>query len=692
MNRHITNLFLLVLVIVATIALPIRVSAKAGILASNKLRLIVLTDINAYNAEADDAESLVRLLLYSNQLDVEAIISTPSWVCQTVDEASYQRILTAVHAYGQVRSNLVVHAAGYPTEQYLLDRAKHGTPSWNMTNVGTGKRNQGSDFIISVVDNTNDSRRVWVATWTGLTTLAQALHDVRATRSPAEVEAFASRISVYDIDSQDNCGAWIMHNFPSIKFLCSDWQFWGISTARDGEGRVVGDPTCFSDSWVRQNIQSHGPLGAAYPNRTYDFETDSPSLLYMIVNGLNDPDEQHWGGWGGRFSAFKVLNPPKQSFIYQDSESYRPYYGYRDEPDTYTYNGQTYTNSLYAGTARWKRGFQKEMGARMDWSTNSSYPNCNHNPIAVLNGDTTLNILTLNADAGQAVFLSAAGSSDPDGDALSYNWYIYADPTSYKGTVGISNANSMNATVTVPIGARNDSIHVILEVTDNGVGFPLTAYRRAIVKTGNGGVTPGTVTTVNDDQNGSGTNQFEYVGSWVSRPLMRCHHDDTHYSPVAGDYFNVRFDGTQIKLYGLITFMQGTAEVRIDDGAATRISFYGATPEGDVLVYSSPVLPPGQHSMKVIVMGDGYVEPDKVTIVSVPTAPANLNCSTSDGRFTLSWSTNYLGWSLEMRTNLSAHVPGTGWQSIPGSESVTTMELPAIPGTSSAFYRLHLAY
>ena len=281
------------------ILLPISLSATGGILTSTKLRVIVLTDIGPYSYEPDDAESLIRLMLYSNQIDIEAIITTPSWCNSTVDEASYQRILTAVNAYGQVQSNLVVHASGYPTQQYLVDRVKHGTPTWDMTNVGAGKSNEGSNFIISVVDNTNDSRPVWVAAWTGLTTLAQALFDVQATRSPAAVTAFAGKLRVYDIDAQDNCGAWIMHTFPSVKFMSSDCQFWGCSSATDGNGDMVGDGSCFTDSWVHDNIQTHGPLGAAYPNRVYYFETDSPSFLYMIVNGLTDPDEQTLGrlGW-----------------------------------------------------------------------------------------------------------------------------------------------------------------------------------------------------------------------------------------------------------------------------------------------------------------------------------------------------------------------------------------------------------
>jgi hypothetical protein len=676
--------------LVGAFALPRNAAGKGGILPSSKLRLIVLTDINPYPVEPDDAESLIRLLLYSNQIDIEAIITTPSWVAQTVDESSYQRILAAVHAYGQVQSNLAVHASGYPTEQYLMNRVKHGTPNWSMANVGAGKSNEGSNFIISIVDNTNDSRHVWIATWTGLTTLAQALYDVQATRTPAEVEAFASRITVYDIDSQDNCGAWIMHNFPSVKFLCSDWQFWGISTATDGTGRIVGDPVSFSDVWVHTNIQNRGPLGAAYPNRVYNFETDSPSFMYMILNGLNDPDEQNWGGWGGRFSEYLVLNPPKQSFTSQDNESYRPYYGYRDEADTYTYNGTTYTNSMFAPVARWKTAFQNEMATRMIWSTNANYSGCNHSPVAVLNDDKTQNILTINSNPGQTVNLNAVGSSDPDGDALSYKWYVYTDPTSYKGVVAISNAFSANATVMVPNDATNDSIHMILEVTDNGVGFPLTSYRRAIIRTGYGGVALGTAATINDGDMGTNDNQFEYVGSWGVGFQLRCHEDDLHVGGTVGDYFNVRFNGTRIKLYGAITFSLGTALAQIDDGPATLVSFYGATPEGAVLLYDSRALPPGQHVLKVSPNGDGYIAPDKAIVYSIPTTPTNLCYSITTSTLTLTWPADYLGWSLQVQTNSAGAGQDANWHTLSGSEFLTTTNVPFSPDNFPLFYRMKL--
>jgi hypothetical protein len=414
--------------------------------------------------------------------------------------------------------------------------------------------------------------------------------------------------------------------------------------------------------------------------------------LYMIINGLNDPDEQNWGSWGGRFSRHKKLNPPKQTFFYQDNESYRPYYGFRDEADTYTYGGKTFTNSMFAGTGRWKHAYQYEMAVRMDWSMNPSYDACNHNPAAILNNDATLNILTINANAGQSVSLSAAGSSDPDGDALSYNWYVYSDPTTYKGTITISNASSVNPEVVIPVDATNDCIHVILEVTDNGIGFPLTSYRRAIIKLGKGGIATGTRTTVNDDDTGTADQQFEYVGNWTHRVQLGCHKDDHHSSNMSADYFNVRFNGIQVGLYGMVGNDHGTAGVQIDGGATTTVSFYGATEEGDVLLFSSGKLPPGEHIMKVTVNGDGFVTPDKAEVLYVPTTPTNVTCSVIADMLRLSWPTNYLGWSLQVQTNLLNAGLGTNWHTFPGSESVTVTNLPLDPDNRAVFYRLSLSY
>ncbi|MBN2196947.1 MAG: hypothetical protein JW751_29350 [Polyangiaceae bacterium] len=111
----------------------------------------------------------------------------------------------------------------------------------------------------------------------------------------------------------------------------------------------------------------------------------------------------------------------------------------------------------------------------MDWSITSDFGGANHHPIAVVNGDTGRGYVRVSAASGSSLQLSAAGSSDPDGDSLSYSWWIFDEPSSGSGS--LQNATSQSATVSVSSGSE---IHVVLEVVDNG-SPNLTAYRRVII-------------------------------------------------------------------------------------------------------------------------------------------------------------------------------------------------------------------
>src|SRR3982750_2464012 len=81
---------------------------------STKARLVVLTDIEA---DPDDTESLVRLLLYSNELDIEGIVATTS--IHMRGEIHPDSVVAVIDKYSQVRANLLKHAAGYPTADAL---------------------------------------------------------------------------------------------------------------------------------------------------------------------------------------------------------------------------------------------------------------------------------------------------------------------------------------------------------------------------------------------------------------------------------------------------------------------------------------------------------------------------------------------------------------------------------------------
>ena len=108
---------------------------------------------------------------------------------------------------------------------------------------------------------------------------------------------------------------------------------------------------------------------------------------------------------------------------------------------------------------RWREGYQLDFAGRMMWAVTPKYEDANHNPVAVLNGDRTKGVVRIAAKRGDKVALSAEGSSDPDGDAISFEWSIYRSA--------------------IPEGASG-SLHVILRVRDSGTPT-LFAYRRVIV-------------------------------------------------------------------------------------------------------------------------------------------------------------------------------------------------------------------
>src|SRR6478752_3094674 len=87
-------------------------------------RLLVLTDVEN---EPDDTESLVRLMLYTNEIDVEGLVATTSIHMRA--RPAPESIHRVINAYGQVRANLATHAPGYPEAGALHALVKSGQPA-----------------------------------------------------------------------------------------------------------------------------------------------------------------------------------------------------------------------------------------------------------------------------------------------------------------------------------------------------------------------------------------------------------------------------------------------------------------------------------------------------------------------------------------------------------------------------------
>ncbi|HEU4604065.1 MAG TPA: hypothetical protein VFS24_18970, partial [Steroidobacteraceae bacterium] len=77
--------------------------------------------------------------------------------------------------------------------------------------------------------------------------------------------------------------------------------------------------------------------------------------------------------------------------------------------------------------------------------------------------------------------LNAAGSSDPDGDSLSFLWFSYAEAGSWKTPIPVSGAeNTIHVSFKAPEVSKPETAHIILRVTDKGTPA-LTRYKRIVV-------------------------------------------------------------------------------------------------------------------------------------------------------------------------------------------------------------------
>ena len=148
--------------------------------AEEKHRLLVLTDIEA---DPDDAQTLVRLLLYSNQIDIEGLIATTS--VHQKERVAPESIRAIIDAYEKVQPNLLKHEPGYPSGAELQALVTHGLAVYGMEGVGEGKDSEGSEWIIRVLEK-EDERPVYISVWGGPNTLAQALWKIRSSKSKKE--------------------------------------------------------------------------------------------------------------------------------------------------------------------------------------------------------------------------------------------------------------------------------------------------------------------------------------------------------------------------------------------------------------------------------------------------------------------------------------------------------------------------
>jgi len=449
--------------------------------------------------EPDEEQQMVHMLVCSNRFHLDGLIAvTGKFLRDSPRPDLFHRLLDG---YEMVLPNLGVHADGWHDADYLRCITHAGQQDYGMDGVGDRKASAGSEQIASTLTS-DDPRTVYVVINAGSNTLAQALRDLQAAHSPAEMQAIVGKLRVFENGAQDNAGAWICHTFPDVHWMRSNFQTYAFGGPdRDGGthfglGPYTWAPYAYSalgqHHWDLEHVMSgHGALGARYPLRLFQ---RNGRLLYkegggttpwlgLLNRGLFDPDRPWWGGWSGRFSREKVENCwSRHADVRADEARHTPFHVYQEEGDRWI---DPETNTLWEGICvpvwRWRRAMFSNQQCRMDWCV-KPYAEANHHPMAVLNGREEDTVTVRHAEPGDTLDLDASGSSDPDGDPLAFRWWVYGEAGTYAGTAGIPDADVPVTSVAIPDDAAGEEIHVILEVQDRHPVAPLFDYRRLVIQ------------------------------------------------------------------------------------------------------------------------------------------------------------------------------------------------------------------
>lgn len=328
-------------------------------------RVIVMTDFPPINvipgstykdgepkemySDPDDVQSLVRLLLYANDLEIEALVASAG---SFANIAVKQHILDVLDVYEKVQPNLAKHDPRYPTADTLRAVTWQGQDgTWGSPYfsggipveqmLGAGLETEASEAIIDIVDRTDD-RPVWICVWGGPVEAAKAIWKVQHTRSAADLSQFLAKLRIFLIGRQDNTADWLLDSFPELFVIVSENNYKGMFWSAPGSDTSLGNAE-WTDTNLRQN---HGPLGAVYPRSGFRadqpgvWEGDTPSFLHLVsaVRGINDPELPDQAGWGGQFV--------------------RP-----DRNNNHWWDDPVGAEAVY----RWRADVSAELQARADW-------------------------------------------------------------------------------------------------------------------------------------------------------------------------------------------------------------------------------------------------------------------------------------------------------------------------------------
>lgn len=479
-----------------------------------KERTVITTD-----GEVDDQNSLIRALLYSNDMDVAGIVMTSSMYHYAGNETippfrwtGTKWVYDLLDAYEKDYDNLVCHDPNYPAPDYLRSVTKIG----NISNQGEMEEvTEGSAFLEQLFLD-DDPRTLYVQTWGGTNTTARALKSIEEKwKDTDKWDVIQSKINekvvIYIILDQDaSYQDYIAAHWPDIKIINDTSNFWHFAYAWQFHSDELN--STLKGDWCYKNLvnndsalMSHYALmgdgkmidGELYeeqrgtedylkanPNyNRYDFisEGDSPSFFYLIDVGLRSLEDPSFGGWGSRFGK---LNDRLYKNIALD------------------YNPYSHQFEAQYSLSQWFDAIQNDFAARVKWTLSKEVKKEWEAPIIEVEEG-----LDITAKASDVIYLHAHALNKEE-DECDYRWWRYFEADTYGKTelntevikagdlqlnvvgktneivldpIQIQNVDTPSMSFKIPGDAqKGDTIHMIIEVSTKGE-IPITRYQRVII-------------------------------------------------------------------------------------------------------------------------------------------------------------------------------------------------------------------
>lgn len=487
------------------------VSVNVTVTKTQRPRCIITQD-----AEVDDMNSLIHVLLYSNEADIQGIVQSSSkfhWKgVAGQKEEKYTKpyrwpgtewMQKYLNAYQKVYPNLKKHDKSYPAPAYLKSVTKVG-------NIGykgeMDSATEGSELIKKTILD-NDERTLYLLAWGGTNTISRALKDIekeyKGTKQwDAIRKKIINKVVIPACGEQDETySEYIAEEWPEIKFMsCSQMSSYAYMWRTQPEDS--SKKTLYADFMLKNLIRKHGALLDNYVTwgdgtyldgeepgsqfgtnedlldsldwwggfnpvqkyQRYDFlsEGDSPTFFMLFDTGLRTLEDITNGGFSGRYARADKKNSKGQEVNYWSPVA-----------DAYVKEDR----STMKVESSWKYidDIQNDFAARADWCIVNDYAKANHAPkVSVTEGTD------IKASAGETLKLHAI-ATDPDDDYVTVSWSEYTDASTTETALTLKGAASDTISFKIPEDAKaGQKIHLIVQAQDDGE-HTLTHYQQVII-------------------------------------------------------------------------------------------------------------------------------------------------------------------------------------------------------------------